>query len=588
MAMNPYFQAGIQMSQQAMEREDGRADRELRTQMNRLKANDIIKGMEVDAEVKNFFDYAKKNAKTLDKAHPGYASQLMGIANTGMSDLSPAAYEKAVPMVRQFYDRFDARKQIEAENDQRALATDYRARFGEDPTGISFPDAKFALEAKNNLNVDPVFAEKDGIRIFDRKATQAAVEVEQAMRAKSAGKLAGEAKLAQDKVGDPRLRDKATDDAATAAALEASQNNLKINREAALYELTEKRKISESETRFADTFNNEFSGATFAAPKSHLDRQALLEYKVALPGEEMPMAGASPNYPEMRKLITAKVNADKVAFEKAMTAVKGDSGKESLKETNTMRNEFLSLTKDYRIVKTAYANIQSAAKADNGAGDMSMLYSYVKLLDPNSVVRESEFAAAATSGSFGDRMQGAVSRVLSGARLTKDLRNSFLQEAKNLHDNQLNAHDKIAAQYVTLAKGYGLDPDKVVTRFSDGEIPEFQNEKELEVWKATPKGRAYGGSVIVGGKRYNPKPTGTTGSAPASPNPQGVPPATPRAALPTQDQRRAGQIEQVRKDIEELKSKVTPPGVRDWDGKRPALLAQIKAQENLLSDLLSK
>ena len=89
MAMNPYFQAGIQMSQQAMEREDGRADRELRTQMNRLKANDIIKGMEVDAEVKNFFDYAKKNAKTLDKAHPGYASQLMGIANTEAVSRSP-------------------------------------------------------------------------------------------------------------------------------------------------------------------------------------------------------------------------------------------------------------------------------------------------------------------------------------------------------------------------------------------------------------------------------------------------------------------------------------------------------------------
>ena len=431
MALSDSFQSGVRIAKDWQDNNRTREDRELITQMNRLKANDIIKGMEVDAEVKNFLDYAKKNAKTLDKAHPGYASQLMGIANTGMSDLSPAAYEKAVPMVRQFYDRFDARKQIEAEMDQRGVTTDYRARFGEDPTGISFPDAKFALEAKNNLNVDPVFAEKDGIRIFDRKATQAAVEVEQTVRDKIAGTREGEKREAAAGVGETRRDYKAKDDAATAAALEESKNNLKINREAVLYELTEKRKISESETRFADTFKNEFSGATFAAPKSQLDRQALLEYKVALPGEEMPMDGVSPNYPEMRKLITAKVNADKVAFEKAMTAAKGDSGKESLKETNTMRNEFLSLTKDYRIVKTAYANIQSAAKADNGAGDMSMLYSYVKLLDPNSVVRESEFAAAATSGSFGDRMQGAVSRVLSGARLTKDLRNSFLQEAKN-------------------------------------------------------------------------------------------------------------------------------------------------------------
>ena len=195
--MNPYFQAGIQMSQQAMEREDGRADRELRTQMNRLKANDIIKGMEVDAEVKNFLVYAKKDAEALDKTHPGYASQLMGIVNTRTGDLSPAAYEKAVPMVRQFYDRFDARKLIEAENDQRALATDWMAAFKEPIQGISYTDAKFALGAKNNLNVDPVFAEKDGIRIFDRKGTDAAVKDAMLSQAAFGGKMKGEAKSSE-------------------------------------------------------------------------------------------------------------------------------------------------------------------------------------------------------------------------------------------------------------------------------------------------------------------------------------------------------------------------------------------------------
>lgn len=200
MALSDSFQSGVRIAKDWQDNNRTREDRELITQMNRLKANDIIKSMEVDAEVKNFLVYAEKDAKTLDKTHPGYASQLMGIANTRMSDLSPAAYEKAVPMVRQFYDRFDARKQIEAEMDQRGVTTDYRARFGEDPTGISFPDAKFALEAKNKYNVDPVFAEKDGIRIFDRKGTEALVNGAVIKKERFKGEVEGEGDVAKAEV----------------------------------------------------------------------------------------------------------------------------------------------------------------------------------------------------------------------------------------------------------------------------------------------------------------------------------------------------------------------------------------------------
>jgi len=189
--------AGLRILENYQQNNRTREDRELITQMNRLKANDIIKDMEVDAEVKNFLDYAKKDAAALDKTHPGYASQLMGIAKTRMSDLSPAAYEKAVPMVRQFYDRFDARKQIEAEMDQRGTATDYTAMFGEAPAGISYQDSKFAMFAKDKFGVDPVFAEKDGIRIFDRKGTEALVKDVELSRSAFAGKMKGEAKSSE-------------------------------------------------------------------------------------------------------------------------------------------------------------------------------------------------------------------------------------------------------------------------------------------------------------------------------------------------------------------------------------------------------
>lgn len=200
MALSDSFQSGVRIAKDWQENNRTREDRELITQMNRLKANDIIKSMEVDAEVKNFAKVSEFDAKDLDPNHPGYASQLMGIAKTRMRDLSPAAYEKARPMVAQLYDRFDARKQIEAEMDQRGTATDYTAMFGEAPAGISYQDSKFAMKAKTDFGVDPVFAEKDGIRIFDRKGTEALVNGAVIKKERFKGETEGEGAVSKAEV----------------------------------------------------------------------------------------------------------------------------------------------------------------------------------------------------------------------------------------------------------------------------------------------------------------------------------------------------------------------------------------------------
>lgn len=146
--------------------------------------------------------------------------------------------------------------------------------------------------------------------------------------------------------------------------------------------------------------------------------------------------------------------------------IPGVPNQQNFSMENTLRDEFAKLTTDFRTVQSAYENIRSAAGSKNGAGDMSLLYSYVKILDPGSVVRESEFATAAASGSFGDRVQGAVQRIISGQRLPDDLRDSFVKEAKNIYNNQLRSHNTVADQYEALAKRYNLDPDKVVTRYN--------------------------------------------------------------------------------------------------------------------------
>jgi len=145
-------------------------------------------------------------------------------------------------------------------------------------------------------------------------------------------------------------------------------------------------------------------------------------------------------------------------------ALPGQEGGGEFKQANTLRDEYNTITKDFRTVQDAYNKIQSTS--NTGAGDMSLLYSYVKLLDPGSVVRESEFATAAASGSFGEQIQGAVSRIMSGERLPDSLRNAFKSEATRIYQGQKVSFDNAGKAYSEIAKRNGINPDDVIVPYA--------------------------------------------------------------------------------------------------------------------------
>jgi hypothetical protein len=145
-------------------------------------------------------------------------------------------------------------------------------------------------------------------------------------------------------------------------------------------------------------------------------------------------------------------------------ALPGHESGGGFKQENTLRDEYNTLTKDFRTVQDAYNKLTQTS--DTGAGDMSLLYSYVKLLDPGSVVRESEFATAAASGSYGERIQGLVQRVLTGERLPSSLRDEFKMEAKGIYQGQKIGYDNAGKTYAELAKRANINPENVVIPYA--------------------------------------------------------------------------------------------------------------------------
>ena len=146
-------------------------------------------------------------------------------------------------------------------------------------------------------------------------------------------------------------------------------------------------------------------------------------------------------------------------------------GKEAFANADKLRDEFHALTKDFRGARDAYARVVASAEDPSPAGDLSLIFNYMKVLDPGSVVRESEFATAAASGSFGESIQAAAQRVMSGERLSDNMRRDFANRAERLYKKQESLMEQTAGEYRTLAGRFDVDPKSVVleSRYNPGD-----------------------------------------------------------------------------------------------------------------------
>ncbi len=127
-----------------------------------------------------------------------------------------------------------------------------------------------------------------------------------------------------------------------------------------------------------------------------------------------------------------------------------------------LRGEFQAQVKPYVELGQAYQKIETAAKNPSPAGDIALVYGFMKVLDPGSVVREGEFATAQNAGSVPDSVRNMYNKALSGERLGEKVRTDFLQQARNIVESQRVMSNDLMARYIDVAKNYKLDPNQVV------------------------------------------------------------------------------------------------------------------------------
>lgn len=120
------------------------------------------------------------------------------------------------------------------------------------------------------------------------------------------------------------------------------------------------------------------------------------------------------------------------------------------------------VTKQTNIVAPAFKKITTAAKSGTAAGDMSMIFGFMKLQDPNSTVREGEYASAKNAAGVPERIITAYNNALKGELLSPEQRADFVGRAKDMYDSQMAAQASLDEQVKAEAKNRGLDPNRVI------------------------------------------------------------------------------------------------------------------------------
>ena len=171
----------------------------------------------------------------------------------------------------------------------------------------------------------------------------------------------------------------------------------------------------------------------------------------------------------------------------ALKASGGLDPTKAFEQEEKLRKEYTARTKSYGEVSTILSNLEASANAKNGPGDIALITGFMKMLDPGSVVRETEFATAKDTAGLYERLRNSSQKLQSGQLFALDSkqRAEYVALAKQYHDaaQKKAGEDKKALGVVV--KNYKLNPDNVF-----GPEP-----------TATPPASA--NSVTVNGQTYN-------------------------------------------------------------------------------------
>jgi len=208
---------------------------------------------------------------------------------------------------------------------------------------------------------------------------------------------------------------------------------------------------------------------------------------------------------EAERLATIQTESEQARAKRKGEEDKAKTKRQKVKDQIDLAKDFdtHATTKRTGIVSESFNRIDTLASGEpSAAKDMSMIFNFMKMLDPPSVVRESEFKNAEQARSFFSRKVNVADdgtattengvpvpsflvRVIQrldpeqqGASLTPDQRQDFQNTAESLYEAQLKSQAAVDAKFKANAEDLEVDPSRVVSTPAVQTLSELQERRK--------------------------------------------------------------------------------------------------------------
>ena len=162
-------------------------------------------------------------------------------------------------------------------------------------------------------------------------------------------------------------------------------------------------------------------------------------------------------YEDLEKAEAGSAQALSLQAEIDAIVTKSGFDKELFDAENKIYTEYTKATASMVESQIAFNKLKQAADQGDGPGDLALVFSFMKMLDPGSVVRESEFAAAQDTAGLFQKLQVLAKKVEDGSLLSVEQRKGFLDLSQKFL-NSGNAHMATIRRNKGLqVKNYGLN-----------------------------------------------------------------------------------------------------------------------------------
>lgn len=132
-------------------------------------------------------------------------------------------------------------------------------------------------------------------------------------------------------------------------------------------------------------------------------------------------------------------------------------------QTNALADDFRSETGNLQ-ESLLLAEQARGAPAGDPAAQQTLVIALNKLLDPGSVVRQSEFARVQEVGGFQAEAQTFANRLMEQGQLPPEVEEMLRNEIARLEQENRRQLGDIATQFAERANAFGLNPDFIIRR----------------------------------------------------------------------------------------------------------------------------